>query len=75
FFVSAPGHKHLTIQINLSGDKYLWDDFAIAPRDGLIAAPVKVSDRETIAQSDLEGEHTEGCLDFTMCKALNADEE
>ncbi|VTM44891.1 catechol 1,2-dioxygenase [Klebsiella quasipneumoniae] len=75
FFVSAPGHKHLTSQINLSGDKYLWDDFAFATRDGLIADPIKVTDRETIAQRDLEGEHTEVCFDFTLCKALSADEE
>jgi catechol 1,2-dioxygenase len=54
FFVSAPGHKHLTSQINLNGDKYLWDDFAFATRDGLIADPVKVTDREIIAQRDLE---------------------
>jgi catechol 1,2-dioxygenase len=74
FFVSARA-KHLTSQINLSGDKYLWDDFAFATRDGLIADPVKVTDRETIAQRDLEGEHTEVCFDFTLCKALNADEE
>ncbi len=36
FFISAPGHRHLTTQINLSGDKYLWDDFAYATRDGLV---------------------------------------
>lgn len=36
FFVSAPGHRHLTTQINLAGDRYLWDDFAYATRDGLI---------------------------------------
>ena len=35
-FVSAPGHRHLTTQINLAGDRYLWDDFAYATRDGLI---------------------------------------
>ncbi len=75
FFVSAPGHKHLTSQINLNGDKYLWDDFAFATRDGLIADPVKVTDREIIAQRNLEGEHTEVCFDFTLCKALSADEE
>jgi hypothetical protein len=34
-------------------------------RDGLIADPIKVTDRETIAQRDLEGEHTEVCFDFT----------
>nr|AAK33066.1 catechol 1,2-dioxygenase [Pseudomonas putida]AAK50819.1 CatA [Pseudomonas putida] len=55
FFISAPGFRHLTTQINLKmplprviavfrasalpnceGDKYLWDDFAYATRDGLI---------------------------------------
>lgn len=75
FFVSAPGYKHLTTQINLNGDAYLWDDFAFATRDGLIADPVKVTDREIIAQRNLEGEHTEVCFDFTLCKALSADEE
>ncbi|MGR7983985.1 catechol 1,2-dioxygenase, partial [Klebsiella pneumoniae] len=28
-----------------------------------------------IAQRNLEGEHTEVCFDFTLCKALSADEE
>ncbi|MDD1964619.1 catechol 1,2-dioxygenase [Pseudomonas putida] len=37
FFISAPGHRHLTTQINLAGDKYLHDDFAYATRDELIA--------------------------------------
>ena len=36
FFVSAPGHRHLTTQINIDGDPYLHDDFAHATRDGLI---------------------------------------
>ena len=35
FFVSAPGHRHLTTQINIAGDKYLYDDFAFATREGL----------------------------------------
>ncbi|NIE78030.1 catechol 1,2-dioxygenase [Pantoea sp. Ap-967] len=37
FFISAPAHRHLTTQINLSGEKYLYDDFAYATRDGLVA--------------------------------------
>ncbi|MGY2402210.1 catechol 1,2-dioxygenase [Pseudomonas sp. SDO5271_S396] len=36
FFISAPGCRHLTTQINLAGDKYLWDDFAYATREGLV---------------------------------------
>lgn len=75
FFVSAPGHKHLTSQINLNGDKYLWDDFAFATRDGLIADPVKVTDRALIQQRELDGEHTEVHFDLTLCKALSTDEE
>ncbi|MQK21704.1 catechol 1,2-dioxygenase, partial [Escherichia coli] len=65
----------LTSQINLNGDKYLWDDFAFATRDGLIADPVKITDRELIQQRELDGEHTEIRFDFTLCPALNADEE
>jgi catechol 1,2-dioxygenase len=38
FFVSAPGHRKLTTQINIDGDPYLWDDFAFATRDGLVPA-------------------------------------
>ncbi|GAB2897382.1 catechol 1,2-dioxygenase [Paraburkholderia jirisanensis] len=36
FFVTAPGHRKLTTQINIAGDPHLWDDFAFATRDGLI---------------------------------------
>ncbi|EFL4495759.1 catechol 1,2-dioxygenase [Escherichia fergusonii] len=75
FFVSAPGHKHLTSQINLNGDQYLWDDFAFATRDGLIADPVKVNESAKIAERGLDGEHTEVHFDFTLCKAQAPDEE
>ncbi|MFW9081982.1 catechol 1,2-dioxygenase [Pseudomonas sp. P2757] len=47
FFISAPGHRHLTTQINLSGDKYLWDDFAYATREGLVG---EVVFREGVAE-------------------------
>ncbi|PRB80916.1 catechol 1,2-dioxygenase [Pseudomonas sp. MYb185] len=45
FFISAPGHKHLTTQINLAGDEYTYDDFAFATRDELVveARPVERS--------------------------------
>ena len=75
FFVSAPGYKHLTSQINLNGDEYLWDDFAFATREGLIADPLKVTDPAVIAQRDLEGPHTEVRFDFTLCRAVNRDEQ
>ncbi|RQS60946.1 catechol 1,2-dioxygenase [Burkholderia sp. Bp8963] len=43
FFVSAPGHRKLTTQINIDGDAYLWDDFAFASREGLVPAIERVS--------------------------------
>ena len=36
FFVSAPGFRTLTTQINIQGDKYIYEDFAFATRDELI---------------------------------------
>lgn len=36
YFVSKPGYKHLTTQINIAGDKYTYDDFAFATRDELV---------------------------------------
>ena len=44
FFVTAPGYRKLTTQINIDGDEYLHDDFAFATRDGLIPAVRRVSD-------------------------------
>jgi catechol 1,2-dioxygenase len=43
FFVSAPGYRKLTTQINIEGDPYLWDDFAFATRDGLVPPMTRVS--------------------------------
>jgi catechol 1,2-dioxygenase len=36
FFVTAPGYRKLTTQINIDGDPYLWDDFAFGSREGLV---------------------------------------
>ncbi len=36
FFVTAPGYRKLTTQINIEGDPLIWDDFAFATRDGLV---------------------------------------
>lgn len=46
FFISAPGYRHLTTQINFEGDKYLWDDFAYATREGLIGDLRTIEDAE-----------------------------
>ena len=53
FFVSAPGHRHLTTQINIAGDKYLYDDFAFATREGLIPKIVRHEDAKKMKDREL----------------------
>ena len=67
FFISAPGHRHLTTQINLAGDKYLWDDFAYATRDGLVG--------EVVFHEGAEGRHAELKFDFQLQKAHGTEDE
>ena len=55
FFLSAPGHRHLTTQINLAGEKYLWDDFAYATRDGLVGDIQFVEDAAAARDRGLDG--------------------
>lgn len=50
YFVSAPGYRKLTTQFNIEGDQYLWDDFAFATREGLIATAVDVTDEAEISR-------------------------
>ncbi|WP_245686139.1 catechol 1,2-dioxygenase [Terasakiispira papahanaumokuakeensis] len=44
FFISKPGYKHLTTQINLAGDEYTYDDFAFATRDELVVDAHRIED-------------------------------
>lgn len=53
YFVSAPGYRKLTTQFNIEGDKHLWDDFAFATREGLIATAEDVLDEVEIARRGL----------------------
>ncbi|CDZ93207.1 MULTISPECIES: catechol 1,2-dioxygenase [Pseudomonadaceae] len=69
FFISAPGHRHLTTQINLSGDKYLWDDFAYATRDGLVGEIRFNEDAEAARARGVEGRFAEVDFDFQLQKA------
>jgi len=66
FFISAPGYRHLTTQINLSGDAYLHDDFAYATRDELIA-DIRFSEDQVKAQHyGVSGRFAEIDFDFTL---------
>ena len=54
YFASAPNFRKLTTQFNIEGDQYLWDDFAFATRDGLVATAVDVTDASEIARRGLD---------------------
>ncbi|MDZ3991426.1 catechol 1,2-dioxygenase [Pseudomonas sp. Teo4] len=56
FFISAPGYRHLTTQINFAGDKYLWDDFAYATRDGLVGELKFVTDAAAARDRGVQGD-------------------
>jgi len=53
FFVTAPGYRKLTTQINIDGDKYLHDDFAFGTRDELIPRVERITDAQAIHQAGL----------------------
>ncbi|MDN7180951.1 catechol 1,2-dioxygenase [Caballeronia sp. SEWSISQ10-4 2] len=67
FFVSAPGYRKLTTQINIDGDPYLWDDFAFATRDGLVPALKKAEGAEGKPYG-VEGQFALIDFDFTLFK-------
>ena len=70
FFVSAPGQRHLTTQINIADDPLVNDDFAFATRDGLVPRVVRRSDPEEIQKRGLDGPFAEIEFDFVMHKKV-----
>lgn len=68
YFISAEGHRKLTTQFNIEGDKYLWDDFAFATRDGLVATAVDKSDVDSMAKYGLDKPFKHITFDFKLIK-------
>ena len=66
FFVSAPGYRKLTTQINIDGDEYLHDDFAFATRDGLIPEVRRVTDAAAAHARGLNAPYAEIAFDFEL---------
>jgi catechol 1,2-dioxygenase len=66
FFVSAPGFRKLTTQINIDGDAYLHDDFAFATRDGLIPPVRRVEDAAAVHAKGLNAPYAEITFDFVL---------
>ncbi|ERI54256.1 3'-RNA processing protein [Pseudomonas sp. EGD-AK9] len=76
FFISAPGHRHLTTQINLAGEKYLWDDFAYATRDGLVGDIQFVEDEAAARDRGVDGKRFATLtFDFQLQRAPSAKAE
>ncbi|WP_431823304.1 catechol 1,2-dioxygenase [Burkholderia sp. F1] len=66
FFVSAPGHRKLTTQINIDGDAYLWDDFAFASREGLVPAIERVGAPAELARHGVDRPFASIDFDFRL---------
>ncbi|KAA9325655.1 catechol 1,2-dioxygenase [Adhaeribacter soli] len=66
FFISAPGYRKLTTQINIEGDPYLWDDFAFATRQGLVPHINRINDPEKIKEKGLDHSFASIDFDFTL---------
>ncbi|MDX1656531.1 MAG: catechol 1,2-dioxygenase [Candidatus Competibacteraceae bacterium] len=66
FFISAPGYRHLTTQINLADDPYVHDDFAFATRDELIIESRRIEDQAQAEKRGLEGPFTEVVFDVEL---------
>ena len=75
FFVSAPGCRYLTTQINVAGDPYVNDDFAYATRDGLIAEAVRHDDAEAVRAEGLNAPFSEITFDFVLSPAQSREDE
>nr|WP_163501786.1 catechol 1,2-dioxygenase [Halomonas socia] len=68
YFISAPGHQHLTTQINLAGDEYTWDDFAFATREELVVPATRIEDPAEIDKRELDGPFSEVVFDVELAK-------
>ncbi|WP_322015225.1 catechol 1,2-dioxygenase [Paraburkholderia sp. J12] len=66
FFVSAPGHRKLTTQINIDGDAYLWDDFAFASREGLVPPIEHIASAERVKQHGVDKPFASIDFDFRL---------
>ena len=66
FFVTAPGFRQLTTQINIDGDAYLHDDFAFATRDDLIPPVTRHSNPAELTEHGLNAPFAHITFDFTL---------
>jgi len=72
FFVSSPGQRKLTTQINIDGDEYLWDDFAFASRPGLVPPVARIDDPAAIDARRLNKPFASIDFDFHLYRDTDA---
>ncbi|UKJ75084.1 catechol 1,2-dioxygenase [Azospirillum brasilense] len=70
FFVSAPGFRTLTTQINIQDDPYVDDDFAFATRDGLVPDVVRHADKALLREKGVDRPFAAIAFDFTLPHAV-----
>lgn len=64
FFVTAPGYRKLTTQINIEDDPLIWDDFAFATRDGLVPSIHRIG--EEAAERDFQRTEAFASIQFNF---------
>ncbi len=62
----------MTTQFNIEGDQYLWDDFAFATRDGLVATAVDVSDQAEMQRHGLDKPFKHITFNIELVKDIDA---
>ncbi len=70
FFVTAPGYRQLTTQINIDGDAYLHDDFAFGTRDDLIPPVERITEADEIHKAGLNKPFARIQFDFAVAKEI-----
>ena len=69
FFVSPPGYRKLTTQINIKGDPLIDDDFAFATRDGLVPEIHRIDDPVAMEARGVTRPFAEITFDFRLVEA------
>jgi catechol 1,2-dioxygenase len=70
FFVSAPGFRTLTTQINIQGDKYIYEDFAFATRDELIPDVTHHTDEAALRDKGVDRPFATITFNFSLPHAV-----
>jgi catechol 1,2-dioxygenase len=70
FFVTAPGYRQLTTQINIAGDEYLYEDVAFGTRNELIPAIQRVTDADEIHKAGVNKPFAKIKFDFVVTKEI-----